>query len=179
MSKWPQWIWGMGFQTEVNTSRFLIYSKQPFTNLIRRVCGLETSVLRSCFLQMMWYCWLHQIMSLRPWFCIIKQWILPSSLGVSFCPKQCSISESCSLVMLKWIRNGRLPWWIGASEVLQALYQTIAVKREWSWKTKLPIYRLIYVPTLTQGCELWDSTERIRSQIQAAETSLLKIESLL
>ena len=38
---------------------------------------------------------------------------------------------------------------------------------------KLSIYRSIYVPTLTYGHELWVMTERIRSQIQAAEMSFL------
>ena len=48
------------------------------------------------------------------------------------------------------------------------------VKRELSQKTKLSIYRSIYIPSLTYGHELWVVTERIRSQIQAAEMSFLR-----
>jgi len=36
------------------------------------------------------------------------------------------------------------------------------------------IYRSIYVPTLTYGHKLWVVTERMRSQIQAAEISFLR-----
>ncbi|MDF4341185.1 hypothetical protein P3480_25615, partial [Vibrio parahaemolyticus] len=65
--------------------------------------------------------------------------------------------------------------WFGAvSAVMWALRRTIKVKRELSWKAKLLIYWSIYVPTLTYGHELWVVTERMRSQIQAAEMSFLR-----
>ena len=37
----------------------------------------------------------------------------------------------------------------------------------------LSIYRSIYVPTLTDGHELWVMSERTRSRIQVAEMSFL------
>ena len=48
------------------------------------------------------------------------------------------------------------------------------MKKELSQKAKLSIYRSIYVPTLTNGHELWVVTERTRSRIQAAEMSFLR-----
>ncbi|KAF7642406.1 hypothetical protein LDENG_00258420 [Lucifuga dentata] len=64
--------------------------------------------------------------------------------------------------------------WIGeASEVLQMLYQTVVVKRELSQKARLSIYQSIYVPILTYGHELWVTTKRTRSRIQAAEMRFL------
>jgi len=48
------------------------------------------------------------------------------------------------------------------------------VKRELSRKAQLSIYSSIYVPTLTDGHEFWVVTERMRSQIQAAEMSFLR-----
>ena len=63
---------------------------------------------------------------------------------------------------------------IGAvSAVLWTLRQSVVVKRELSQKTKLSIYRSIYVPTLTYGHELWVVTERTRSRIQASKMSFL------
>jgi len=47
-----------------------------------------------------------------------------------------------------------------ASAVMRALYRSIVVKRELSWKAKLSIYRSTYVPTLAY--ELWVVTERMR-----------------
>ncbi|KAK3522666.1 hypothetical protein QTP86_029134 [Hemibagrus guttatus] len=47
-------------------------------------------------------------------------------------------------------------------------------QKELSRKAKLLIHQSIYVPTLTYGHELWVMTERIRSRIQAAETSFLR-----
>ncbi|MDF4405451.1 reverse transcriptase domain-containing protein, partial [Vibrio parahaemolyticus] len=60
-----------------------------------------------------------------------------------------------------------------ASAVMRALNRSVVVKRELSQKARLLIYRLIYVPTLTYGHELWVVTERMRSQIQASEMSFL------
>ncbi|KAK7913334.1 hypothetical protein WMY93_013545 [Mugilogobius chulae] len=61
-----------------------------------------------------------------------------------------------------------------ASAVMQSLYRTVVVKKELSRKAKLSIYRSIYVPTLTYGHELWVTTERTRSRIQAVEMSFLR-----
>ncbi len=56
-----------------------------------------------------------------------------------------------------------------ASAVMQALRQTVMVKKELSRKAKLSIYQSIYVPTLTYVHQLWVMTERLRLPIQAAE----------
>ncbi|KAK3550515.1 hypothetical protein QTP70_000068 [Hemibagrus guttatus] len=65
--------------------------------------------------------------------------------------------------------------WIGAAAaVMQSMYRSVVVKKELSRKAKLSIYQSIYVPTLTYGHELWVMTERVRSQIQAAEMSFLR-----
>ena len=61
-----------------------------------------------------------------------------------------------------------------AAAVRTSLYRSVVVKRELSRKTKLSIYRSIYVPTLTYGQELWRLSERTRSRIQAAEMSFLR-----
>uniref|UniRef100_A0A8C6KHS8 Reverse transcriptase domain-containing protein n=1 Tax=Nothobranchius furzeri TaxID=105023 RepID=A0A8C6KHS8_NOTFU len=61
-----------------------------------------------------------------------------------------------------------------ASVVMRALYQSVVVKRELSQKAKLSIYRSIYVPTLTYGCELWVVNERMRLRIQATKMSFLQ-----
>ncbi len=58
-----------------------------------------------------------------------------------------------------------------ASAVMWALYQTVVVKKELSRKAKLSICQSICVPTLNYGHELWVVTERMRSQIKAAEMS--------
>ncbi|KAK3545441.1 hypothetical protein QTP70_007640 [Hemibagrus guttatus] len=62
---------------------------------------------------------------------------------------------------------------IGAA-VMRSMYRSVMVKKELSWKAKLSIYQSIYVPSLTYGHELSVITERIRSQIQAAEISFLR-----
>ncbi|KAK3515996.1 hypothetical protein QTP70_000711 [Hemibagrus guttatus] len=65
--------------------------------------------------------------------------------------------------------------WIGAAAaVTWSTYWSVVVKKELSRKTKLSIYQSIYVPTFTYGHELWVMTERVRSQIEAAEMSFLR-----
>ncbi|KAK3506410.1 hypothetical protein QTP70_009330 [Hemibagrus guttatus] len=65
--------------------------------------------------------------------------------------------------------------WIGAAAaVMRSMYRSIVMKKELSRKAKLSIYQSIYVPTLTYVHELWVMTERVRSQIQAAEMSFLR-----
>ncbi|KAK3527697.1 hypothetical protein QTP86_034170 [Hemibagrus guttatus] len=61
-----------------------------------------------------------------------------------------------------------------AAAVMWSMYRSVVVKKELNRKGKLSIYQSIYVPTLTYGHELWVMTERIRSQIQAAEMSFLR-----
>ncbi|KAK3557951.1 hypothetical protein QTP86_003867 [Hemibagrus guttatus] len=61
-----------------------------------------------------------------------------------------------------------------AAAVMRSMYRSVVVKKELSRKAKLSIYQSIYVPTLTYGHELWVMTERVRSQIQAAEMSFLR-----
>ncbi len=63
--------------------------------------------------------------------------------------------------------------WCGISSRRQALRQTVVVKKVLNRKAKLSIYKSIYIPTLTYGQELRVVTEWMRSQIQAAEMSLL------
>ncbi|TWW61054.1 hypothetical protein D4764_05G0011440 [Takifugu flavidus] len=64
--------------------------------------------------------------------------------------------------------------WIGvASTVMRTLHRSVVVKRELSRKAKLSIYRLIFVPTLTYGHELWVMTKRTRSRVRAAEMTFL------
>ncbi|KAK3541593.1 hypothetical protein QTP86_033092 [Hemibagrus guttatus] len=61
-----------------------------------------------------------------------------------------------------------------AAAVMRSMYRSVVVKKELSRKAKLSIYQSIYAPTLTYGHELWVMTERVRSQIQAAEMSFLR-----
>ncbi|XP_056892948.1 PVR cell adhesion molecule related 2 like isoform X5 [Takifugu flavidus] len=61
-----------------------------------------------------------------------------------------------------------------ASAVMRTLHRSVVVKRELSQKAKLSIYRLIFVPPLTYGHELWVMTGRTRSRVQAAEMSFLR-----
>jgi len=55
-----------------------------------------------------------------------------------------------------------------------AVYWSVVVKRELSWKAKLSIYRSIYVTILTYGHKLCVVTEIMRSRIQASEMSFLR-----
>ena len=53
------------------------------------------------------------------------------------------------------------------------------MKRELSKSAKLSVFKTVFVPILTYGHESWVMTERIRSQVQAAEMRFLrKIEGL-
>ncbi|KAK3564684.1 hypothetical protein QTP86_024812, partial [Hemibagrus guttatus] len=65
---------------------------------------------------------------------------------------------------------------IGAvTAVMRSMYRSAVVKKELSRKAKLLIYQSIYVPTLTYGHELCVMTERVRSRIQAAKMSFLRM----
>ena len=60
-------------------------------------------------------------------------------------------------------RNGK------ASAVMCQLYRSVVLKREWCTKSKLSVFRLIFVPILTYGHECSVMTERVRSRAQAAK----------
>ena len=61
-----------------------------------------------------------------------------------------------------------------ASAVMQALYYLFVMKREFSKKAKLSIFKTLFVPILTYGHESWAMTERVRSQVQASEMRFLQ-----
>ena len=65
------------------------------------------------------------------------------------------------------------------STVMRALHYSVAMKREFSKKAKLSIFKAVFVPILTYGHESWVMTERMRSQVQASEMRFLRrIEGL-
>ncbi|KAK3517355.1 hypothetical protein QTP70_004696 [Hemibagrus guttatus] len=49
-----------------------------------------------------------------------------------------------------------------AAAVMRSMYRSVVVKKELSRKAKLLIYQSIYVPTLTDGHELWLMTKRLK-----------------
>ena len=61
-----------------------------------------------------------------------------------------------------------------ASAVMRTLKRSVVVKRELSQKSKLSIYRSVYVPTLATGHEFLVVTERTRSRLQAEALSFLR-----
>ena len=62
-----------------------------------------------------------------------------------------------------------------ASAEMRALHNSVVMKRELSKKTKLSIFKAVFVPILTYyGHESWVMTERVRSQVQASEMSFLR-----
>ena len=54
---------------------------------------------------------------------------------------------------------------------MRALFQSVVLKRELSGKAKFSIYSCILIPNLTYDHKIWVMTERMRLQIQVAETS--------
>ena len=48
------------------------------------------------------------------------------------------------------------------------------MKQELSKKTKLPIFKTVFVPVLTYGHESWVMTDRVRSQVQASEMRFIR-----
>ena len=68
------------------------------------------------------------------------------------------------LFMIEGKLEREIDRWLGAaSAVMRTLKRSVVVKRELSQKEKLSICRLIYVPMLTYGHELWVVTERMKS----------------
>ena len=61
-----------------------------------------------------------------------------------------------------------------ASAVMRALHYSVVMKREWSKKEKLSIFKTVFVPILTYGHESWVMTERMRSQVQGSEMRFLR-----
>ena len=62
---------------------------------------------------------------------------------------------------------------------MRALHLSVVMKRELSKKAKLSIFKTFLSPILAFGHEFWVMTERMRSQVQASEMSLLqKIEGV-
>ena len=61
-----------------------------------------------------------------------------------------------------------------ATAVMRALHYSVVVKRELSKKTKLSIFKTVFVPILTCRHESWVMTERVRLQVQASEMRFLR-----
>ena len=57
---------------------------------------------------------------------------------------------------------------------MRALHYSVVMKRVWSKKAKLSIFKAVFVPILTYGHESWIMTKRIRSQVQASEMKFLQ-----
>jgi len=60
-----------------------------------------------------------------------------------------------------------------ANAVLRELYRSVVAKRELSNTVKLSVIGSVFVPILIYGHESWVLTERILSQVQAAQMELL------
>jgi len=61
-----------------------------------------------------------------------------------------------------------------AGAVFHSLYRSIVTKRELSHQTKIAVFKTIFRPILTYGCENWVITENVRSRLQAAEMRFLR-----
>src|SRR5215470_7222382 len=61
-----------------------------------------------------------------------------------------------------------------AGAVFHSLYRSIVTKRELSRQTKIAVFKTIFRPILTYGCENWVITENVRSRLQAAEMRFLR-----
>jgi len=61
-----------------------------------------------------------------------------------------------------------------ANTFLRELHRSVVTKRELSNTAKLSVFRLVFVPILIYGHEFWVETERVLSQVQAAEIGILR-----
>ena len=57
---------------------------------------------------------------------------------------------------------------------MRALHYSVVIKREWSKKAKLSIFKAVFVPIFTYGHESWVMTKRVRSQVRASEMKFLR-----
>jgi len=71
--------------------------------------------------------------------------------------------------------NNKIDTRIGkANPVLPELYRSMVTKRELSNTSKLSVFKSVFVSILTYGHESWVMTERILSQVQAADMGFLR-----
>ena len=61
-----------------------------------------------------------------------------------------------------------------AMRMYHAMNRSMIVKKEISKETKMKIYKSVFRPILTCGCESWIVTNKLRSKIQAAEMKYLR-----
>jgi len=67
---------------------------------------------------------------------------------------------------MSYIHNTRIG---EAKAVLRELYRSMVTKRELSNTAKLSVFKSVFIPIFTYGYESWVMTERILSEVQAAE----------
>lgn len=79
--------------------------------------------------------------------------------------KSADLGVSCWGVRVKWSVRWTDRWELRQ----QSTMYWLVVKRELSWRAKLPIYQSVDIPNLTCGHELW-----VESWMQAAEMSFLR-----
>lgn len=61
-----------------------------------------------------------------------------------------------------------------AGKLYHALNWKFLKKKEISTKTKMTVYKTIFRPVLTYGCESWSTTGKIKSNIQTMEIKFLR-----
>lgn len=102
--------------------------------------------------------WESTLSSLWPWFSAGKLWTAPSGLEVNG-----GVQVTLVLITSK-----------GKITVMWVLYQTTVAKKKLSWKAKIWIYQLAYIPILTYNKIWW-----VRLWQQASEmSSLQRVSSL-
>ena len=72
-------------------------------------------------------------------------------------------------------RNKEIDTQIGKTNtVLREVYLSVVIKRELWSTTRLLLFKSVFVPIFTYGHESWVMTERMLSQVQAAEMGFLR-----